>query len=84
MDKQVYKDDDITSQDDEASFKEFVKEFNNGSYGCYYYMFKIFNGARETPGIKWFKTKKENIYKIWYYLFKRKLVMDNWIFGKNL
>ena len=28
-DKQVYKDDDITSQDDEASFKEFVKEFND-------------------------------------------------------
>ncbi len=83
-DKQVYKDDDITSEDDEASFKEFVKEFNEGSYGCYYYMFKIFNGARETPGIKWFKTKKENIYKIWYYLFKRKVVMENWILRKNL
>ncbi len=83
-DKQVYKDDDITSQDDEASFKEFVKEFNEGSYGCYYYMFKIFNGARETPGIKWFKTKKENIYKIWHYLFKRKVVMENWILRKNL
>ena len=38
-------------------FKSFVEEFNNESPGCYYYMFKIFNGKRETQGVKWFKTK---------------------------
>ena len=45
-------------------------------------MFKIFNGARETPGVKWFKSKKENIYKIWNYLFNRKVVKENWILRK--
>ena len=39
-------------------------------------MFKIFNGGRETPGVKWFKSKKENIYKIWNYLFNRKVVKE--------
>ena len=57
-DGQVYKNDDLKNIDDEASFKSFVEEFNNESPGCYYYMFKIFNGARETPGVKWFKSKK--------------------------
>ena len=83
-DGQVYKNDDLKNIDDEASFKSFVEEFNNKSPGCYYYMFKIFNGARETPGVKWFKSKKENIYKIWNYLFNRKVVKENWILRKNL
>ena len=30
IDKQLYKDDDITSEDDEASFKEFVKNLMKG------------------------------------------------------
>ena len=47
-------------------------------------MFKIFNGKRETQGVKWFKTKKENIYKIWNYLFNRKVVKENWVLRKNL
>ena len=83
-DGQVYKNDDLKNIDDEASFKNFVEEFNNESPGCYYYMFKIFNGGRETPGVKWFKSKKENIYKIWNYLFNRKVVKENWMLRKNL
>ena len=83
-DGQVYKNDDLKNIDDEASFKSFVEEFNNESPGCYYYMFKIFNGKRETQGVKWFKTKKENIYKIWNYLFNRKVVKENWVLRKNL
>ena len=30
------------------------------------------------------KAKKENIYKIWNYLFNRKVVKENWILRKNL
>jgi hypothetical protein len=84
FDGEVYKNDDLKVVDDDASYKCFVKEFEDGSYGCYYYMFKIFNGCRETPGIKWFKTKKENVYKIWYYLFNRKVVLENWMLCRTL
>ena len=41
-----------------ASFKSFVEEFNNET-GCYYYMFKIFNGARETLLLNGLKVKKK-------------------------
>lgn len=83
-DGHVYKNDDLKENDDDASFKSFVEEFNEKSPGCYYYMFKIFNGGRETKGVKWFKTKKENVYKIWNYLFNRKVVKENWMLRKAL
>lgn len=83
-DGQVYENDDLKNVDDDTSFKCFVEEFNKKSPGCFYYMFKIFNGARETNGKKWFKTKKENVYRIWDYLFHRKVVKENWMLRKAL
>ena len=45
--------------------------------GCYYYMFKIFNGGRETPGVKWFKSKKKIFIKFGIiYLIKSLKKMD--------
>lgn len=67
---------------DETYFILFKDEFEKKDNKCFMWMFKIFNGKREGQ-VKRYR-RKENIYMIWEYLFKRKNIKENSILRKCL
>ena len=67
---------------DEIYFILFKDEFEKKDNKCFMWMFKIFNGKREGQ-VKRYR-RKENIYMIWEYLFKRKNIKENSILRKCL